>query len=581
MSNRQKLKQYCNILHYVEVQDPELADAFKDQCMQSTMNPRRGSAGMTFLMPGKKLSEKIVLAVYNDPDNGTKMLRSLLIPDYLPSGSDWKNNDVGSLNGVKYEIESANSSSVSIKGGAKLKKLPITMNRYENDNRPMACIYSIESGELPLSGESYSPPSADSRNKTGSGQNRYRKKGGYYGGGDGRSRLSIFGKIMSDFNTCLNNDKCKSDDPTLRAAVSLLNYLYINDNEVFSAVIPLVDHSPFVTLVILMEPWKESDHMINDNAILSWGGNDLYDNALFEWGRYLDNFPSSEGSTWCKETSSNQTTLLKSIDLVRTRIIAPENLDKRSTPENVLKVYQKLLENNSIGDAQNALPLDTIKMLGTPLRKLHQDELRYILNKEILELYSERGGDLNQTLGSIKFSSPGNDYPRELRIVNKIISVAPNPEFDTLLRFVNSPAFMYVLNSNESFRSQYTNDGSDSALEPRDSYTYWNFNKVVREKMKTRLVNSDLNSSVAEKSNKMRNQLNEIFGNLQAAQEAQAAQAAQAAKAEQAVREAQAAQAALEAQAAQARQVTQAAQAEKEAQAAQAAREAQAEQAMY
>ena len=48
-----QLKKFCRITKYIEKTNPKLYEILDDFCILQTIKPRRGHAGITFIMPSK------------------------------------------------------------------------------------------------------------------------------------------------------------------------------------------------------------------------------------------------------------------------------------------------------------------------------------------------------------------------------------------------------------------------------------------------------------------------------------------------------------------------------------------------
>lgn len=167
-----KPKKFCRLTKFLEVTDKDLHQTFDDLCLFSLFRSR-GGRGITFLYPtDKSYRKKIIdLAYSNTPEKAIDMIKALVLMDYLPSPTDFKNkkDDIPNSLKKKLEVEDADSKSVKLKGGLKLELNSSFIPLRSDDH---VAVYKLSGkGELSLSG---SPSTMKyTQGKTG---------GSYYGG---------------------------------------------------------------------------------------------------------------------------------------------------------------------------------------------------------------------------------------------------------------------------------------------------------------------------------------------------------------------------------------------------------------
>ena len=120
MSSKKKgqLTRFCRIFQWIDQQDHDFAEAIREMCLEGRLAPGGRHPGVTFLYPlDSKFRERIVNLVYSDSaDKAIEIISSLIIPEALVRGSDFKAQPVGSLLGVHYEVTKATDSKVELAG---------------------------------------------------------------------------------------------------------------------------------------------------------------------------------------------------------------------------------------------------------------------------------------------------------------------------------------------------------------------------------------------------------------------------------------------------------------------------------
>lgn len=143
--------------------------------------------------------------------------------------------------------------------------------------------------------------------------------------------------------------------------------------------------------------------------------------------------------------------LRTAIDLWRTDMLGFDGQDGNfsSTPAKVRETYINAIANNRYPDKGPVFPDWTIEMLGDPLRKLWQDELRIVLHSAMEDVREQpvySSAMFVEIVRMLRFTRPGNDWGEEASISNPEAlkaNVDRRAEYDYLLRFINSTDFHY------------------------------------------------------------------------------------------------------------------------------------------
>ena len=147
-----KVKKFCRVTKFLEQTDKDLYQALDDLCLFGLFRTR--GRGVTFLYPTDKSYRKKIIdhAYSNTPEKAVDMIKALVLLDYLPSPTDFKNkkDDIPNALHKKLEVDSADANGVKLKSGHKLE--------VDNSFAPLragepVAVYKISGkGELSLTG---------------------------------------------------------------------------------------------------------------------------------------------------------------------------------------------------------------------------------------------------------------------------------------------------------------------------------------------------------------------------------------------------------------------------------------------
>jgi hypothetical protein len=448
---KHQLAKHCRIFQWIEAQDPELAGAIRDLCLEGAL--AGGRRGATFLYPKDKAHRaEIVDKAYTDEaDEAARLIEALIIPDALLQSADFKGRPVGSRLGVKYTVEGAEGGKVHLAGGVELVPADGFNPRGAFGSR--LAVWVITRGRPPLEGEHYRPPPPEQRGSVP------RHGGGLTGGaGAGlNERQIIAANTEAEFDRCMKRDHCRTHNPYLARVVSLLNYLKAKAGGTLQKVLPVLDYEPAVSFYLLFEPYKTRGEYLIPTPLLfgdgAWNGADAYGNAVEEYEAIFRGLPAvaatapdpQSGAPAVAYVFRDRAAVAARVDAERQRI---GGLNPRQAPQAVQESYATLCQHNTISGLGPVLPEATLKALGGS-KKLWQDEQRFTLHEALQEL--RHGSYTTETFAGIvrdlRTAVPGDDYVRELRLscaTDLKINVAPRHELLMLAKFVNSTDFLYT-----------------------------------------------------------------------------------------------------------------------------------------
>jgi hypothetical protein len=447
-----QMSKYCRIFQWVEAQDPSFAGAIRDLCLEGALFPGRRSAGVTFLYPKDKAHrEEIVDKTYSDAaDEAVRLVEALIIPDALHVGADFTKRDVGSRLGVRFTVESADAAKVKLADGVELARAddfqPLTRR-----NSDLA-VWLIVKGRPPLKGEPYRPPMREKQMKTGG-------IGRPIHGGGNAERLHLAARVEAEYDWCMKKDRCRSYDPYLAKTVSLLNFLKMSHPDLYMTVLPVLDYEPFVTFYLLLEPFKTAgEPLLPDSALFgtgAWNGVNMYTDAAREYRAVFADLPAQgdpsasdpqAGGATVPYVFRDRAAIAAQIDAVRKQI---GTQNPRQALPALLEAYATLAAQNSIHGMGPVLPDATQAALADG-KKLWQDEFRFTIYaalRTVRGMPAYTSDLLASILRDIRTVWPGNDYTKELRLLNQELlkgNVAPRTELLLLMKFLNSTDFLYL-----------------------------------------------------------------------------------------------------------------------------------------
>ena len=168
------------------------------------------------------------------------------------------------------------------------------------------------------------------------------------------------------------------------------------------------------------------------------------------------------------------------VDTLRLELLGDDGskANKVETPKRVRVAYEILATKNEVAGTQPVLPDETLRAL-PGLKKVWQDELRFLLHAALAELRAApeyRREQFAEVVRMLRFTRPGNDYGAEALLTSQdslSSDVAPQVNFELLMKFVNSTDFLYVPVRKEKVGGGWGDIPTTRALyDPRDMAVY-------------------------------------------------------------------------------------------------------------
>ena len=417
-----KLKQskYCRLMVYINDRDSDLGEVIDRLCVTRDLMPQRGENGVTLLYPKEEAYRKAIVKAMEsgNEEEALKMIRSLIVPDYIPDLVDFKRKTVGNRLGVKFNVEAATTSGVKIAPDVELEASDFKwLKRYEK-NEQNVNVFNVKKGRLPTSGsERYMAPlrprkpAPGQKPKVTIGGNPYSKE-----------------KVVRDL---IESIKCGKD---IEYASSILMVIKAQKPDTFKALVPLLNWEPAVTVL----------------TIIHCGLCDLIPDGLCNFGT-----PKKYAELLSMESTAVD---IKSIN-TNTNIIR-QKIAKEALPtivEAIQSEYVGLASNGVINNVGPMLSPESRSLLnqlsGTAVdKKKWLDEMAYIVGISMMLLRRSPELDTN-TLTSILMdyvcgTRPGLNTKSELGVIGGAylkLSVVRQEDFAAIMKFVGSSAFLHIL----------------------------------------------------------------------------------------------------------------------------------------
>ena len=255
--------------------------------MMGALRHRRGTSGMTLVLPGAAALKEIAAKtnkVEKSGDNAAAeeletLLRAHILPVKLVSVDDWMQAPVGSDLRKRVGVKQTQGSKVVLENGAELERDPDFKqyaSKFRGDRGETQSVWRLAKGEMPMDGAAWEPQARPG--KTG-------------GSDSGDCRRRCFGEAFEKSEALARSQPgFRFLEPFLTRAVSLLNFLEMNAHEVYARVLAMVSADPVSTLVILLEPYRAKDAgaCISDELLQRWNGEMVFIDAQAEYLGHLE-----------------------------------------------------------------------------------------------------------------------------------------------------------------------------------------------------------------------------------------------------------------------------------------------------
>lgn len=422
---------YCNPLVYLDAKEPKLAQAIRDLCLEHKF--RTSYHGLTFIVPCKKVYDEILKLA--DDDDSSEELASELVCSHLIGtimDADKWNNGAYNANRKTIKVKSVTKAQIVLDNGTTLKPAK------DGINRKGEVIVFVADKEMPNEGDDVEF-SRKRGAKTGSGEGDDEVVTGGAGHRASGMRESVFNSLSRIHDQYLRSARRQTTIPPMYAYMtSLLNWMKTSQPAKFQAVQPILSRDPFITAVILLQPFKTGSYILSDADLEAWGVcTTNYDSLGADWRALF------EGQSYAGSLSA----IVQAVDGARLKVLDSGSVSK--VTNNLVQVYRTLHSTGQIGGVQ-VYPKETAALFSGPDDLSRCDEMRYVLHRNLIQIQNSAVYDpsafeslLNHIYthysssvseASLLFSSHGL-----ARKVNR------SDAFNTfILNFINSTDFCYV-----------------------------------------------------------------------------------------------------------------------------------------
>lgn len=512
-----KSKSYPSILEYLENEDPVLADVFRDCCMENMLSSTRRS-GVTLLRPvDDSFRKKLVEGSLGDPTEkkmAAKHIAALIIPINLRNAEDFNLNRSMLQNGIRQmvEVTSVKGGVITFANGSTASK----DNRFKDASKDSNLnIYDITGNGLPLDA-----PAAERSARPTRGGGNSSKRGGYE---IEQSRINkdLRFKIAVQIENIYSRDKMsgKRSNAFVECAYSLVYFVLsrcgdeTRNNIFLGRMLPYVAYQE-IDFYFFIEPHatqQEDDYLVPTSIIAEWwrehneGGIEGF--SMKNIRQTIDGIISNQRSDSAAIYGGDKVRKHLLDEIQNMREVVTES-GVRYAVDSVIDQYKKMSTTNSIGNIKHVFPSNIAsKYRSNPIRKLMEDELRYVTYK-IFRRYDSGGfvrdnyENILGMIGNYMHSAPSE---ANLRILNpnKIeLSVDARSNVSEACSFVQSTNYMFIpLTQTEA---AYVNEEMYGKTTRPDieSENIWNTTLDLHERMGT-LVDSRPTSNANEKAKQM------------------------------------------------------------------------------
>ena len=388
--------------------------------------PRRGENGVTLLYPKEESYRKdIVKAMESgNEEEALKMVRALIVPDYVKSLSEFGKKAVGNRLGVKFNVKKSSDSSVSIDPDVELGASDFKWLKRFDKQEQNVNVFFVNKGRLPTKGdEKYMAPLRPKR----MGMNENKK----VLGGHSHAKAEMIEHLIKAI--------CHGTD--VEYACAIMVYLNAKQPEEFKAVLPLLNWEPAVTVLTIANCGLAELVPSTMKLLLEAGklGGDV------DAKKYATLLNSGTGGAGI--LSGDQ--VLSAQKAVRSEL--SRSMDAVNITGAVNGLYTGLLSGN-VGAQGKALPESTLRLLGGIAKKKWLDEMAYTVGTAMTLIRKDPMSNealvkellMDYVCGSrIGSNSEGELYLTSDSYVRG--SVDRSAQLATLNRFLASSAFLHVL----------------------------------------------------------------------------------------------------------------------------------------
>lgn len=340
-----KLSAYCRIMLWVEEQDPNLAWAIRNLCLEGLLAPGRKPvrgkpAGVTFLMPSKDVRKAILKEAESAaPEKAVEIIKAHIIPAALLKAEDFTAQKLATRGDFELPVKGAKGGKVELEGGAELSLADF---RAVKDKEGRLAVWTVTKGAVPTAGKAFTVSD-------------FSKGGSKVGGGGGAADWEEF---MCEMRRRLATNAGSLEDCTAVAMGylhGLLNHLYTNHQGELEALLPLLDYSPIASLYIFVSA-------ASDSAFSSWDckPRDITISKMAELELGIFDDPAGFIKHIGGKPEGALLTNPEGVFAARRKLIESHRESRMVNFASLVRRYNGAFELNSIGDVSNVWPQATL-----------------------------------------------------------------------------------------------------------------------------------------------------------------------------------------------------------------------------
>lgn len=520
------MSKYSDIMSYLEDVDDDIAQVYKDCCIESLFNPR-GKPGVTFLLPdkktNKKLREDLIEKAAGDTESKLELsqrLAALVIFDNIPSIDVFKSKSDHIPNGlnqlIPIDLTGCTSNSIKFKSGATAVLDSNFQCTKKNFN-----VYILHNGEIGINGTSITRSGEIANNRRRKVEEPVVKPPSMWSAEDPDESMLLRNRIAKETENAyiaaqIQRDNRRSASGPRRniyaeQVLSLIGFIMTHCSDVaikeilVGRVLPQLSYE-HIDFYLFVQPNISTDsYLIPTDIIKRWYSSEERFNPERTIAS-IDNLYKNSGDK--SAIMSKRLQLQEVIDNIRTQL-SSSSKDQRTLPESIGKIYADIINTNKMTCT------DTIdNVFGTelynlyklqPMMKIGVDEIRY-LSHRLFESLESDVFDRDQyaaILENIRRYLIDPVTPKTLRLLNVSTikhAIGPQEKINEIKSFINSKYFLYspmTLSETEAFQKDYETSTSP-CVDGEGIWFPFDIRKQVIASYKARVQTSESSGFISE-----------------------------------------------------------------------------------
>jgi len=428
MSKKKEIPHCARIWEFINSVDEEYASNIEDICAKDLLSSDKS---LTVIIPDDKFKSAFKNHIFGsgNPSDARRMLMNTTSKHYFGSADDFREySSIPLRGGLTIKIrEIKEDNKVVLEPNIVIEKC----KDFKSPSKYRYAVWKVVSGEYPINTEfnivksktkrNHSPSAAAAKNKnksskgiSGGGDLKQRfivNLGRVLGGGSDAKRISLLTSIFTDYKGHLISKTNQSIDPLFIKGVSLLNWLSMYDKDSYELILPIIDISPAITIMMLIiDPgspvtnehlFGEDDSTKRTEKSLGWRNSTITNNPYDDWTR----IHLAKASKWAKSSKEME------------QYFNDINNDRNNTAQNAVMIRKQISDyytniNQKFSKYAGDKPkqsLETMYSGKNVYRKLWQDQFRMIALygiKDLATITFKSNNEIDATLRDIILFRP-------------------------------------------------------------------------------------------------------------------------------------------------------------------------------